>query len=163
MDTSNTQLPSALLAFHDNHPILTALLHIVYALGFGIYFFILCERLHDLSTVPWLPTIFLTDGILVWFCPLAAMLPVLLWPLFPLCYLLVVCFQLLLACFGLFLACFRFSLAAPTFCGIKREVFVGLYRACADRFRPWKWNRQDGKQRRAPPPITNGDMKYEPL
>lgn len=148
MDTANSQLPSALLAFHDNHPFLTALILIVYTSGVFIYSLILCSSLHDVRTIPWLPPIFLTDGILVCCCPLAAVLPIVIWPL------VVVCNALL--------ACMRWFLAAPTFCGIRREVFVQPYRACADRFRRWGRDRRDRKQRRALLPVANGGLRYEP-
>lgn len=148
MDTSSAQLPSALLAFHDNHPFLTALILIVYFLGFGFYSFILCASLHDVRTIPWLPPIFLTDGILICCCPLAAVLPVILWPFVVLCHIL--------------LACLRWFLAAPTFCGIRREAFVRPYRAYADRLRRWARDRRDRKQRRALLPVANGGSRDEP-
>lgn len=148
LPTALHTLPTPLLAFHDNHPFLTALILIVYASGVFTYTLILCASLHDPRTIPWLPPIFLTDGILVCFCPLATVLPVVLWPLVVVCNVLI--------------ACLRWFLAAPTFCGVRREVFVRPYRACAGRVRRWRRDRRDRKQRRALLPVVNGGSRYTP-
>lgn len=143
LPTALQSLTSALLTFHDNHPFLSALLWIIYASGVVAFSIALCASLHDPRTIPWLSPIFLTDGILVCCCPLAAVLPVLLWPL--------------VIAHNVLLASLRWFLAAPTFCGIRREVFVRPYRACAGRVRRWRQDRRYRKQqRRALLPVTNG-------
>lgn len=141
LPTAVQSLPTPLLTFHDNHPFLTALFLIVYVSGVFVYSSILLTTsLHDMRTIPWLPPIFLTDGILVCCCPLAAVLPVILWPL------VVVC--------NIFLNFLCWFLAAPTFCGIRREALA--YRTCVERMR------RERKQRRALLPVTNGGLRYAP-
>ncbi|KAL2289332.1 hypothetical protein FJTKL_02335 [Diaporthe vaccinii] len=129
-------LSLALLAFLDNYPDLARVILLIYVWVALLLFIILCGSLlvRDSSMLFWLPTIFLTDGILVWFSPLAAVLSILFWPLLPVRSVL--------------LDCFRLPLTAPTFCGIKREAFVRLYAACADRLQRWKRDWRDKEQRR---------------
>lgn len=149
LPTALQSLPTPLLAFHDNHPFLTALFLIVYVPGVFAYSIILLSTsLQGPRSIPWLPPIFLTDGILVCCCPLAAVLPVLLWPL--------------MVVGNILLDCLRWFVAAPTFCGIRRETILRPYRACAERVRRWRWNRRERKQRRALLPVTNGGLRYAP-
>lgn len=137
--TALQTLPSALLALHDAHPFTTALLLTIYASGVLIYTILLCASLHDPRTIPWLSPVFLTDGVLVCCCPLAAVLPVLLWPL-------------VVAC-GALDSCLRWFLAAPTFCGVRRETFARLCRARS---------RRDRKQRRSLLPVAGDGRRHAP-
>lgn len=141
-------LKTALFIFHDNHPFLSALILIIYASGVFIYSLFLCASVHDPRTIPWLPPVFLTDGILVCCCPLAAVLPVILWPLVFVCNILI--------------ACLQWFLAAPTFCGIRREAFIRPYRSCVGKLRQWGRDRRARKQRRALLPVTNGVPRHAP-
>lgn len=157
MDTIS-HLDMALLAFYDNHPVLAAFILIVYAsVVLGLFLF-LCISLHDLRTIPWLPPIFLTDGILVCCCPLAAVLPIILWPL-------MVVYHILMAAYYILLGCLKWFLAAPTFCGIRREALVQLYQACAEGLRRRKRDKQDMKQMKQKRPLlweTNPFSRHQP-
>lgn len=150
--TAPPTLITPLLAFRDNHPFLTALILITYTVGLLTYSAILCAGLQDLhgpGGIPWLPPIFLTDGILVCCCPLAAVLPVVLWPL--------------LIASNVLLACLRWFLAAPTFCGIRREALIRPFRACTVRVRRWvRERRNGGKQRRALLPVVGDGLRSAP-
>ncbi|KAH8768880.1 hypothetical protein F5883DRAFT_643555 [Diaporthe sp. PMI_573] len=148
LPTALQNLTTALLTFHNNHPVLTYLLLIIYATGVFTYSLIFCASLHDLRTVPWLPSVFLTDGILICCCPLAAVLPIFLWPL--------------LVASNVFLACLRWFLAAPTFCGIRREVFLRPYKPFDAWVRRWQQDRRYWKQRRALLPVANAGLRHAP-
>lgn len=165
---ATSYLLTALLAFFDNYPYLAPFTLILYVFVAGLLSIVLCANLRDLST--WLPPVFLPDGILVCCCPLAAVLSILLWPL------MVVCFVVLLTLVGVWYAVIwplvavfcvlldslRWFLAAPTFCGIRREAFIGLYMACCERLRRWGRGRRDRKQRQALLPVANGGPGDEP-
>lgn len=104
-------LGTAIDNFKTEHPFLfysAALLYLC-PVAVGLIALLLFVRPRD---IPWLHPIFLTDGVLICCCPLAAVLPVILWPL-----------MLIMALLGRAL---RWFLAAPTFCGIRRNT-IRLY------------------------------------
>lgn len=142
LQTTIHRLATALVDFHTDHPALSILLFLIYASGVLAGSILLCSNALNPRGIPWLPPVFLTDGILVCCCPLAAVLPVLLWPL-------VIAYKVLLFCL-------RWFLAAPTFCGIGRDVFIRPYRACARELRRRSRDRRAAKQRRGLLPVTNG-------
>lgn len=150
--TAPPTLITPLLAFRDNHPFLTALILITYTAGLLTYSALLCAGLQDLhgpGGIPWLPAIFLTDGILVCCCPFAAVLPVVFWPL--------------LVASNILFACLRWFLAAPTFCGIRRETLIRPFKAWTAGVRRWvRERRRAGKQRRALLPVVGGGPRSAP-
>lgn len=95
----------AIAVFRHQHPVLFYALASIYfipALA-GLLALSCCIRPRD---TPWLHPIFLTDGFLVCCCPLASVLPVVLWPAWLLGVLLAKALQ-------------WFS-NAPTYCGVER-------------------------------------------
>lgn len=70
---------------------------------------------------PWVPAPFYTDGILVWFVPVATVLPILLWPAS-------------LVAWGVVVA-YRKASAAEAFCGVSRGRLRREYRKLRGRWR----------------------------
>ncbi|ROW07987.1 hypothetical protein VMCG_03652 [Cytospora schulzeri] len=71
--------------------------------------------------IPWVPLVFYTDGILMWFLPVATVLPMLLWPAS------LVAWAILATC--------RKASGADTFCGISRGRLQREYRELRGRWR----------------------------
>ncbi|KAL1863041.1 hypothetical protein Daus18300_008197 [Diaporthe australafricana] len=141
VQTALQGIATAILDFHTDHPALSILLFLIYASGVLAGSILLCSNADNPRAISWLPHVFLTDGILVCCCPLATVLPIFLWPL-------VIVYHILRFCL-------RWFLAAPTFCGIRREVIIRPYRACARGLRRWGRDRRARKQRRGLLPVTN--------
>lgn len=142
LHTALHTLAAALTDFQTAHPALAMIVLLIYITGVLFGSVVLCSSLGDLRGVSWLPNIFLTDGVLICCCPLAAVLPILLWPL--------------VIIGNILLFCLRWFLAAPTFCGIRREAFIKPYKICARTLRRWGRERRAKKQRRGLLPVANG-------
>lgn len=95
--------------------------------------------------VPWVPRFFYTDGVLVWFVPLAVVLPILLWPLS-------------LVVWGASVAYVK-GLEADAFCGISRGTLRRRYRALRRRLRGGNGYEEVDLE----DPVVDGTSPAEPM
>ncbi|ROV99228.1 hypothetical protein VSDG_03888 [Cytospora chrysosperma] len=97
-----------------------ALVGFFYLAGVAISLFLtIVASCHGIRA-PWVPAPFYTDGILVWFVPVATVLPILLWPAS-------------LVAWGI-VAAYRKASAAEAFCGVSRGRLRREYRKLRGRW-----------------------------